>query len=301
MNRPSDSIITSFWCTTVMNVMSWNKVYSIYANETFIQRKLYLCNPSSGHGIRATTISKYIARGWQLSGVPNSSSADASSASDDSSTSDISSASSHGSSSEQFSEVGESSDLRASATSRSQYLDNLFNVTRMLADSKTWQIRLDTNGVKESPSFDSIHEANGWDAHYFNEPIDFQGPSGVGSIGLVRLKSFTYSHPCLRYTHSFGDKDMSSRRSWARRCTEELDRALAEQSSKIEPSVWATFSTSMLSLPADRRDTYRVARRIGNLGLDPAVSQNFQYYDDKLVRWFEWWKKGRLGGFEAVV
>ncbi len=64
---PARSILHSIRTTAALNIISWNKAYSIFPLPTFIQRKCYSlqdCGQSDGKAIR-----KESRRGWNVQGV----------------------------------------------------------------------------------------------------------------------------------------------------------------------------------------------------------------------------------------
>ncbi len=57
-------ILTGFYMTAVLNVISWNKAYAVFAKETFIDRKTYMLQPLLDEYF-GELLRKYNRRGWQ--------------------------------------------------------------------------------------------------------------------------------------------------------------------------------------------------------------------------------------------
>ena len=61
---PIKSILRGFYSTIIVNVMSWNKVYSVFPLSTPIQHKGYQLKPIDDH--HAPLVNKYSRRGWDM-------------------------------------------------------------------------------------------------------------------------------------------------------------------------------------------------------------------------------------------
>ena len=61
---PIIGILTGFYMTAVVNIISWNKAYAVFAKDTFIDRKTYMLQPLDTYfeGL----LHKYNRRGWEL-------------------------------------------------------------------------------------------------------------------------------------------------------------------------------------------------------------------------------------------
>ena len=56
-------ILTGFYMTAVLNVISWNKAYAVFPKDTFIGRKTYMLQPLDAYFEKL--LHKYNHRGWQ--------------------------------------------------------------------------------------------------------------------------------------------------------------------------------------------------------------------------------------------
>jgi hypothetical protein len=59
---PILDILAGFYTTAVLNVISWNKAYAIFARDTFLDHKTYMLKPLDRYF--ETLIRKYNQRGW---------------------------------------------------------------------------------------------------------------------------------------------------------------------------------------------------------------------------------------------
>ncbi|KAL8850395.1 MAG: hypothetical protein Q9221_004627 [Calogaya cf. arnoldii] len=61
---PIHAILNSFYTTVVVNIISWNKAYSVYPMTTFIQKRGYLLQPLDDYS--TSLVIKYTNRGWKI-------------------------------------------------------------------------------------------------------------------------------------------------------------------------------------------------------------------------------------------
>ena len=65
---PIFAIVSGFYTTAVVNVLSWNKAYSIFPDATFISRPMFqLYQYHYSEDIPMANLAKYEHRGWRLS------------------------------------------------------------------------------------------------------------------------------------------------------------------------------------------------------------------------------------------
>ena len=65
-HMPILTILQSFWTTAVVNVISWNKAYSIYPMATLGEHRAYIQRSLQGQPILCSFLPKYEQRGWTL-------------------------------------------------------------------------------------------------------------------------------------------------------------------------------------------------------------------------------------------
>lgn len=65
--QPILNIITGFYMTAVMNIVSWNKAYSIFAHDTLLQNRTYMMKPSDDYFEKL--LRKYSLRGWDRADI----------------------------------------------------------------------------------------------------------------------------------------------------------------------------------------------------------------------------------------
>jgi hypothetical protein len=61
---PVHGILTGFYMTAVLNVISWNKAYALFARETFVDRKSFMLKPVDDYF--ESLMHKYTRRGWRM-------------------------------------------------------------------------------------------------------------------------------------------------------------------------------------------------------------------------------------------
>ena len=257
-------IITTFSSTVVTNIMSWNKVYAINAAPTFIHRQMYITNLPLPYRWTGTDNHSSLMDRYTRRGWKHTN----------------------------FEKVETGPDL-----------GKHFSGTRMLADSKTWQICLDRGGENESASSDGTLEAMSWD---YSAHSCAQDRLDSDRLDFVKAQNSSYSHPCLEQKHYFGgwreqrwQKDWQ-RLSWPKYLTVRLDKALAEQVSKLDPEDLALLLKHLLLQTTDfgdSRETWRAMQAISEERKSAATVRkrpDFKHYEHMLVRWFLEWRRGPL-------
>ncbi|KAK7887474.1 hypothetical protein LTR67_009894 [Exophiala xenobiotica] len=63
-NIPIQAILTNFYTTAVVNIVTWNKAYSLFPKETLLEKKTYMLKPMDDYF--ETLLRKYARRGWDL-------------------------------------------------------------------------------------------------------------------------------------------------------------------------------------------------------------------------------------------
>ena len=61
---PVRGVLTGFYMTVVVNIISWDKAYSVFAKDTLIDRKTYMLKLVDAYF--ETLLQKYNHRGWLL-------------------------------------------------------------------------------------------------------------------------------------------------------------------------------------------------------------------------------------------
>lgn len=266
-------ILTTFWCTTVTNLMSWNKIYAIYPQQTFIERSLRLTNPTSSLNKTRANVQpideqngpgymelrdKYENRGWSFALV--------------------------------------------SKPEQIAYLKSPFSSTRMLADTKTWQLKLDTADVEASPTPDCVLEASSWSFVHSHDSYLSQWER-VGDIQhgfpTVEVKAFSYKHPCLQYPYIFAGS-IRDKESWTERCTQVLDSKMAAQTEQLTPKYRTEILRWLLQRDYKGRPTWRCMPEF----MDPNKAAewslpSFEFFDNDLLEMFKRQEFKRLGKVRA--
>ena len=249
---PISYIIKHFWCTTLLNVVSWNKAYAINARETFITRELYLTNVSQaacmtpmpdpavmrGYSLLIKKFTgpeydfKYMEqRRWWNEPIP-------------------------------YPSPSQSRTMR------------VFGDERMVGDKRTWIVNLSPARVAKSSLPATVLEATSWEYYRGNRFVTNQ----INTLfSLVVLSP--YSHPCLRYQYHLGGE-------WRRDFTRHLDYELLLQRGEVNHDSWEAFVALYNRERSDEeRQTWKLVQRLpGNSGL--IVSNRFQYFDDEIVKFF---------------
>ncbi|TVY87999.1 hypothetical protein LAWI1_G007080 [Lachnellula willkommii] len=65
---PIEMILTTFYTTAVVNIVSWDCAYSIFPDVTFVKKKTYQLKPLSYY--YSSLLEKYHRRGWTCLQVP---------------------------------------------------------------------------------------------------------------------------------------------------------------------------------------------------------------------------------------
>jgi len=142
---PIWSILVGFHSTVVVNVISWNKAYSICPDATFLERETFVLQPLIDGSEKA--IAKYAERGWRNWISPEDQRAD-----------------------------GKELPRSLAPKPSGQF--------RRLGDTKTWTVKLDIRGVDtpieprlllEHACF--ITEELSWRASHHQGPLSDCGPS----------------------------------------------------------------------------------------------------------------------------
>lgn len=63
-------ILTGFYITAIVNVISWDKAYAVFARDTFIDRKSYMLKPIDEYFERL--MYKYTRLGWRMEEIMRS-------------------------------------------------------------------------------------------------------------------------------------------------------------------------------------------------------------------------------------
>ena len=67
LGPPIYTILEGFYSTVVLNILTWDKAYSIFALPSFIQHRAYLLRDLSNS--HESLIEKYERRGWTMGGI----------------------------------------------------------------------------------------------------------------------------------------------------------------------------------------------------------------------------------------
>ena len=59
---PIQAILTNFYTTAVVNIVTWNKAYSLFPKETLLEKKTFMLKPMDDYF--ETLLRKYVRRGW---------------------------------------------------------------------------------------------------------------------------------------------------------------------------------------------------------------------------------------------
>ncbi|KAL8678988.1 MAG: hypothetical protein Q9186_004709 [Xanthomendoza sp. 1 TL-2023] len=66
---PVQAILGGFYTTLVVNIISWNRAYSIFALTTFVQYRGYLLKETKENDYFVPLVTKYTRRGWDIRGI----------------------------------------------------------------------------------------------------------------------------------------------------------------------------------------------------------------------------------------
>ncbi|MCJ1326983.1 hypothetical protein MMC10_003649 [Thelotrema lepadinum] len=237
------------------NIITSTKVYALYAQPTFIDRKLYLTNIDFrlGHGYNyrqenhtrdvEALIRKYDSRGWSFAQIDAHKQHDPST-------------------------------------------QGPFRHIRMLADSHSWIMKLPSDGIEQAKTPESVFDASSWGFVIAEER--FAPRAGIKTRTYAEVQAIDYIHPALKYTHTF--PSAPGRSEWAKAASSRLDAVLALQMDQLKPQYLREMMRVFCLMPENKRVTWRAMRRANNRTKpEERTKDEFDYHDDELVELFKEW------------
>ena len=215
---PAASIIRGFYTTTIVNIITWNKAYSLFP-ETIIGRQTYpLARRYEDY--HPDVIKKYTNRGWEVI---------------------------------------------VSLPQKPKFINKTKSLcttgTRHIGDSYTWQISLDTTGIRPPPVPDFVIAHTHFRIHQYSRYFSIHTYPFISSV----LK-YEYSSPRGNNTFFKGF------------LTPLLKEAVAIESAKVRP----------LNRPSNKLLSHYFKDSSWINGNAP---EGWKFWDDHIPAWYEEWKK----------
>jgi hypothetical protein len=252
---PIRSILAGFHSTVVLNVISWNKAYSIFPDATFLHRETFALQPLDDGSQNA--IAKYAGRGWKNSSENQRRESRRTPRSATSSETPL----------------PESPKIPRSLTSEN------FDIFRRVGDTKTWVVELDIESVVKPLTPDFVLEHACFCPSMLSSEAsnrrDLVGPS-------FQVLCPLYEHPMLRYKYC----EENSMPFWHDMQTRLNDLARIEIE-KLDEEDRPDWFNDFFAVPgAQGQPNYNF--------LDPLDKPStWSYCDDLVPQWYADWESAR--------